>query len=266
MDVSFLNGQPGHLPLNHRSAAYGDGVFETLWFDGQTIHFLDAHFDRLKLGAETLNLNWSERQHQTLRSTLLDFVQQAMGSHVLKVMLLRDSPGRGYGYGQAEQRVDVIIQIKDYQRPDWARAGARVKTAETMVSRNPMLAGIKHCNRLDSVMARSEYPVETVNEVLMLDEHSNLIEGSMSNVFILLNNRWITPSLEYSGVHGIMRQLLLAELDGAVEEFPSNLLTVATSILICNSLIGAVPVISIDGREFEQPERIDELNTKLGFK
>ncbi|EAR09749.1 aminodeoxychorismate lyase [Reinekea blandensis] len=265
MQISLLNGQPGTFPPDHRALSYGDGLFETLLIQGDSACFLDEHLARMSKGAKQLALNWTEPDEQGLRNQLQALMKGLMEPHVLKLMLLRSAPGRGYAYDPDAQHTDLVIQIQPYEAPGWAGKGIATRLATTPVSVNPHLAGLKHCNRLDSVLARAEYPRSEFPELIMADPDGSVIQGTMSNLLVRKNNQWCTPVLNHAGVHGIVRQRLLAL--GMLIEQPLRVsdLEQADALAICNSLLGVVPVKSFNQCSLEPHPEVLSMKQELGF-
>ena len=128
-----------------------------------------------------------------------------------------------------------------------------MRYCRTRCSRNPALAGMKHLNRLEQVMARAEWDDESIAEGLMLDDRDQVISGTQSNLFALIAGRLVTPALDESGVAGIMRRALrswAAERATAVVELGIRVedLEAATEIFMTNALIGAWPVRELAGK------------------
>ena len=117
------------------------------------------------------------------------------------------------------------------------------------------MAGIKHLNRLEQVMARSEWNDPAIQEGLMLDVNDHVIEGTMTNLFYINNNSLYTAALSQSGVAGIMRRIIMtlsAEHGLSVIEhvFTKDELLSADEVFVCNSIIGIWPIRQIETSHF----------------
>jgi 4-amino-4-deoxychorismate lyase len=113
---------------------------------------------------------------------------------------------------------------------------------------------MKHLNRLEQVLARSEVPVEEATELLVFSSSGNLVSGTMSNLFLVRQGRLFTPKLDRCGVAGVMRRVILREAAAtglAVEEsvLGEADLASADEIFITNARIGIWPIRTLDGRE-----------------
>ncbi len=268
MDLCLVNGVAADLSADHRALAFGDGLFETLLCRGRVLDRLDAHLSRLNSGAGVLNLRWSQSDTYRLKAQLVELVSSFNTAeiHVLKVMLLRAYKGRGYDYVPNEQQVDVVIQIKSYRRPDWTYSGYKVVSGSS-ISQNPQLAAIKHLNRLDSVLAKAAARKQSAHEMLMVDQSDRIVEGSMSNVFVKRNGEWSTPPIVNAGVNGIVRQSILDCYSGFSEQplFTSELENVQSAFL-CNSLIGLVNVLTLNGTELAVDPDVKQIEHELGLQ
>ena len=90
------------------------------------------------------------------------------------------------------------------------REGVRVRLGELRLGENPALAGLKHLNRLEQVLARLEWSDPGIAEALLFSSSGALVSGSMSNVFLVHGGRLATPRLDRCGVAGVMREVVLA--------------------------------------------------------
>ncbi|WP_320825917.1 aminodeoxychorismate lyase [Reinekea sp.] len=264
MHISLFNGTNGAIPLSHRALAYGDGLFETLLADRRGPHWLAAHLDRLYAGTCRLGMAWSMAQNLALKEQLEALCADLDGPHLIKVMLLRNNPAHGYDFDPLLQQTDVLLQCSPYQRPDWTEQGARVGLSGSHVSRNSTLAGMKHLNRLDSVLARQSARRQGVDEVLMTTDNGTIIEGSLANVFFYRQGRWSTPAVDQAGVAGVMREQLLQRFAQiAVSGTEVDNIDQIESAFLSNSLMGLVPVRCLMGRTLAIHADIQTFNSEL---
>lgn len=229
------------LPLDDRGLAYGDGLFETVLLrDGEPLLWRE-HMGRLQRGAERLGFALPDEQQ------LSGLCRAApSGLAVLKLIVTRGSGGRGYRPPDAPSpRLRWQLAAFAPQPERW-QAGVRVRHCRLRLGRQPALAGIKHLNRLENVLARSEWQDNAIAEGLLCDSHGQLIEATCMNLFWLRRGRLETPRLAYCGVAGTLREALLSELDIAeVEAGPEQLLD-AEAVWLGNSLQGVWPLTQLD--------------------
>lgn len=237
-----------------RGLHYGDGVFTTLSVSRGVPLFLDRHLARLQADAARLDIpfpGWPVLAEETRRLGS----RQAEG--VLKIMLTRGVGGRGYRCPAEPATGTRILSIHPQPNylPELAETGVAARVCNLRLGINPRLAGVKHLNRLEQVLARAEWNDEAIREGLLLDHEGFLVEGVMSNVFLVREGRLCTPLLDRCGVAGVMRGLVLEAARAAgleVEEtriLPGEAFA-AEELFLTNSVIGVWPVCALEGKAF----------------
>ena len=246
----LLNGKlSDSIPISDRGFQYGDGLFETLevW-QGRPL-FLNLHLQRLEIGCKKLVLPAPDLALLTAEAFQLCH-QTEHG--VLKIIITRGSGGRGYRQPESIQTSRLLGLFPYPDHPaHYQTDGINLRICQQRLALNPALAGIKHLNRLEQILARAEWHDEQWQEGLMLDYQNRVIEGTMSNIFRIAGQQLLTPSLHESGISGIVRGLicqLANSLDLAVKETQMHLesLFEAEEIFVCNSIIGIWPVKQLE--------------------
>jgi 4-amino-4-deoxychorismate lyase len=249
----LINGKAGDsVSALDRGFQYGDGIFETLAVANGEPLLWDAHMRRFFRGAARLGL---KAPAEELLRREAGQVCGSVGRGVLKIILTRGVSGRGYAPGAeaAPTRTVGLLPWPDYparHRTD----GVNVQFCHTLITRHNILAGLKHLNRLEQILARMELSGDCA-EGLMQDETGHVIEGTMTNVFIVSRGALLTPDLKHSGVEGVMRGLVLERapalsIDCRVAALKREDILDADEMFLTNSLIGAWPVRRIDSREY----------------
>lgn len=245
----LVNGEcRGHIEISDRGFQYGDGLFETIAVtDGRPV-FLDRHLDRLKAGCRRLYIPFPCAELLTLEAQELS---RHSSKAVLKLIITRGSGGRGYRQPDVIQttRVVSLHPFPDYPGI-YKEQGITTRFCATRLGLNPALAGIKHLNRLEQVLARAEWTDPAIQEGIMLDINDHVIEGTMTNLFYVKNNTLYTPALVQSGVAGIVRGIIMAPssdhgLSAIERTFTKDELLSADEVFVCNSIIGIWPVKQI---------------------
>lgn len=245
----LINGQPDNrIPVTDRGLQYGDGVFETLAFRQGKLEFLEAHLNRLQRGCERLRIPFTDSD--TLKLELATVCAQTAEDSVIKIILTRGSGGRGYKAPADAEPLRIISTHPLPAYPDACQQGVTVRLCQQRLGINPSLAGIKHLNRLEQVLARSEWDDDNIREGLMLDIRDRLIEGTMSNLFLVTNSVLYTPAIVDNGIAGVMREQIISLakqqgidcIEGDVEL--TDLLT-ADEVFLSNSVINIWPVTSM---------------------
>jgi 4-amino-4-deoxychorismate lyase len=234
-----------------RGLHYGDGLFETIACISGHARLLPLHLQRLQEGCHRLGIEFPGTD--TLRSEIAALAAQTPRA-VIKLLVTRgDAVARGYAVTGAERAQRIMLRYPwPAEDPQLARAGVRVRTATTCLGENPALAGLKHCNRLEQVLARREWSDPTISEALMYSSGGALISGTMTNVFIVRNSVLQTPDLARCGVAGVMRRSVLrAAAAAGIAAHECSLraadLMDAEEVFLTNALIGIHPVRELDG-------------------
>ncbi len=242
----LVNGaETDHIPYNDRGLQYGDGLFETIEVNAGHPVFLKQHLSRLQAGCLKLKLPTPEAK------TLTDEIFRACkGSKqaVLKIIITRGIGGRGYRQPEAVSPTRIISLHPFPEYPAaYGEQGITARFCDTRLGLNPALAGIKHLNRLEQVMARAEWDDPGIQEGVMIDLNDCVIEGTMTNLFYVKDDILYTAALEFTGIAGIMRGLIVqlaAENRVSLIEkhyYKKDLLS-ADEAFFCNCLIGIWPI------------------------
>jgi 4-amino-4-deoxychorismate lyase len=125
-------------------------------------------------------------------------------------------------------------------------SGLRVRWCDTRLAAQPLLAGLKHLNRLEQVLARAEWSDPAVGEGLMCDVDGPVISGTMTNLFAVLDGVLVTPALERCGVAGVARaEILASRSDARVMTLSRADLDRASEVFLSSSVRGILPVQAV---------------------
>ena len=234
-----------HTPNStDRSFQYGDGLFTTVRVKDGKAMLWDLHLQRLISGAEALLIHAFDTDELTAK------VQQVISApdQVIKVLISRGQAGRGYSPQGIESACCYIstAALPDYS--NWQQHGIQLGVAQFKLAQQPTLAGLKHNNRLEQVLIKAELAQSGVDELVVLDQSDAVIEVSAANLMFCKNGQWFTPKLDQAGVNGVMRQHLMAHLSVTEGRYHLTDLQQADALLICNALMGVVPVKQFAGQ------------------
>lgn len=249
----LVNGAAGApLPATDRGLAYGDGVFRTFAIRNGLAQHWPRHYDKLRRDCTALDLVCPE---SAVFERDIAALSTAVSDCAVKVMVTRGSGERGYRVPIDAVPTRIVISSPLPRYPaEYQRDGVRVRRCSLKLSRQPALAGVKHLNRLENVLARSEWNDPAIAEGLLCDSEGKLIGGTMSNVFIVERGMLVTPDLSGCGIEGVTRDRVIdaAAASGIgcrVEPVDWVRLRAADEVFLVNSLIGLWRVREIDGEE-----------------
>ncbi|MGI9288549.1 MAG: aminodeoxychorismate lyase [Pseudomonadales bacterium] len=239
-----------------RGLQFGDGLFETMLLCRGQVQLLDLHLERLQTGLQRLHIALPiERVEEDLQCYQRSC--QLPKSAVLKIIVTRGESSRGYRPPDAAEATRVVRMYEHRDLTGEQRErGVALRICETRVAHNTALAGIKHLNRLEQVLARAEWDDDDVFEGLMLNAEGHIAAGTMSNVFMCKHDAIVTPPIDCYGINGVVRrhiiERLAPQLGMAVlqKELSASDLSQADEVFISNSLIHIVPVQSCEHMHF----------------
>ncbi len=241
------------VPSDDRGLLYGDGVFETIAvYRGQPL-LLEAHLARLSAGCKTLGFNSVPAIEDLTRETLA--VSEGIERGAAKLIMTRGSGDRGYSFepGSQPRLIASLAPWPDY-RPQ-RQQGMRVGMCTLRLSSQPRLAGIKHLNRLEQVLARGEWQAGW-QEALLQDQRGLIVSGTQSNIFVVIDGVLVTPQIIDCGIAGIMRNAVLTGagelgITSQQDPLPVDSLDGVEQAFMTNSLLGVAPITDLCGRHLE---------------
>lgn len=236
--------QPG---ISDRSFQYGDGIFTTIRVHRGQLLLWPYHWQRLcasmlRLGMAAVDEVWLKQQAEQ---------QISAPEQVVKIIISRGQGGRGYspaGFGQALCYCSASA-LPDYQALQ--QQGLSLDLARLRLGIQPLLAGIKHTSRLETVLLKAEVDRSTADDLVACDSTGLVTELSAANLFFYQQGRWHTPRLHQAGVAGVTRQWLLDYLQLTPGCYSLAQLQQATAMLACNALMGLVPVRQFAGLQLD---------------
>lgn len=248
------------LEAGDRGLAYGDGLFETMLVHDRRVVWWPAHLARLSEGAARLRLPMPEVDW--LGSQLAGLLAQAPARAVLKLVLTRGAGGRGYA---APEGLEPTLALFLHAAPAPVATPVALRWCDTRLAIQPALAGIKHLNRLEQVIARAEWRDPAIHDGLMQDTEGQVGCATAANVFALIDGRWLTPPVDRRGVAGVARAWVLAHASTAAEaELSRARVETADALFLCNAVRGILPVGRLGDRVWAPHPSLAELQRHLG--
>lgn len=228
-----------------RGLAYGDGLFETMCVDAGRAQFLRLHLERLLDGCRRLSIGCDESALRREIATVVDFGVAGL----LKIIVVRAGVQRGYAsrrHAGSHRLLQFFPQVVSgfFNR----QPPAILRLCRQRLALQPTLAGMKHLNRLEQVLARAEWSDPHITEGLMLDSNGHVIEAVSSNIFCVRDGKILTPSLQQCGVAGVLRRVVIDYLGVNVTEQNLTLddFYRADEVFITSTLRGIQPVTQLD--------------------
>ncbi len=252
----LIDGLSGSaIPADDRGFAYGDGVFRTLAIRRGHPRFWTRHY--AKLAADCAALAITPPSQEALHADLHAVAAQ-LPDCAVRITVTRGSGGRGYAAEPMLRSRRVVAAGPWPAYPEHYRTrGVRVRYCDLRLAAQPRLAGVKHLNRLENVLARAEWHDSDIAEGLLQDAEGHVIAGTRSNLFIVEGGVLTTPDLSRCGVAGVTRDLVMAAAQQhgllcRIQTVDRQRLEAADEVFLLNSLIGVWPVAALDDHVWEQ--------------
>ncbi len=258
MKYCAINGEiVTNLAINDRGLAYGDGLFTTAKIVSGRVELLKQHVIRLVDGCSKLAIPLPLLLTQDELTNQLSSTAKDYSLAVLKVIITAGSGGRGYSrQGLNHDASNIIVMVFDYPAhyDELAKSGINIGISQQKISISPMLAGIKHLNRLEQVLLRRELDNREEDDLVVMNINEQVIEATSANLFYWLNGDLCTPDVKVSGVDGLMRQFIMANYSKYYKREVNVLATTlvqleqASAMFTCNSVTGVIPVRCFNNR------------------
>ena len=250
-----------------RGLAYGDGVFRTLLLRrGRPLDW-QRHYRKLVHDCAALGIPCTD---EPILAAELARLAARTPDAVAKIIVTRGSGERGYALPERMSPTRIVLSAPLPAYPDdYAATGVEIRICDARLSFQPRLAGIKHLNRLENVIARAEWSDPRIVEGILLDAEGNAIGGTMTNLFIAEKGELVTPELTRCGVAGVTRARIMEAAEKAgvrcrQESIPLARLLDAEEVMLVNSVIGMWRVRRCADRQWKGAELARRVGEWLG--
>ena len=256
----LIDGRPAtRIDAADRGLQYGDGLFETVRWENGRVRWWPRHLQRLTEGCRRLGIAAPDGAQLAGE---LAAVAAGRGRALLKLIVTR-GPMRRRGYRPTGDETPTRI-VSAHEWPAGDGAPLTLELSAITLAHSPALAGIKHLNRLESVLAQREAARLGCEEVVMCGSRGEPVCGSMSNLIVCTEEGMVTPAVESAGVRGVLRSLALdaAQATGvplAVATLSVEQLHSASAICCSNVRWGLRPADRFAGRALAADARIARL-------
>jgi 4-amino-4-deoxychorismate lyase len=246
----LVNGEAAdQVSVMDRGLTYGDGLFESIRFVGTRAPLWHRHMQRLGESCQRLRLpvpdpaQWHAEALQ---------VSHGMAQAVVRLVVTRGEGARGYAMPSVACPTRIVSAfVPPVVGLDAYAQGVHMRVCELRLAEQPLLAGMKHLNRLEQVLARAEWDDPAIAEGLLRDTAGRVVSAVMANLFAVVDNQLVTPSLDRCGVAGVARAEVLAAMpETRIGELTLDQLLAAHEIFLSSSVRGILPVRSLNGRRF----------------
>lgn len=258
----FVGGdEVAAIPPGDRGFAYGDGLFETMRVHDAGVPWWEAHWARLARGAGRLGIALPAVQRVRDEA---EAACRTVATGVLKLVVSRGTGGRGYAPA-ADAAPTWTLGIHPLPAP-MPIDGIALRWCHTRLALQPALAGLKHCNRLEQVLARGEWSTASdahAHEGLMRSTDGDVVCATAANVFVFDARGWRTPALDRCGVVGVCREHVLGVEPAGIGPLSVDDVEAADAVVLCNAVRGILPVARLGQRSWAPHPAVRALQRRL---
>ena len=247
------------LTVSNRSFLYGDGVFETLKIVNNKILFFEDHYFRLMASMRIVRMEIP-----------MAFTMEYLEEQILKlveVLAIKDAArvrftvfrNEGGFYLPNDNSISFVIQASELEniRYKISKIQFEVDLYKDFIVARQLLSTLKTANKITHVTASIFAKENQLDSALLINETKNVIEAANGNLFMLMENKLITPPISEGCLNGIMRKQIisLAKQIDSVEVIEAAIspfdLQKADELFITNIIVGIQPITKYRKKEFE---------------
>jgi len=264
----LINGKKssGLNPFD-RGLAFGDGVFRTMKIQNGVPKFWKFHYEILSHDANSIQIDIPSSR------ILLNDIKKLFfepGNFVGKFIITRGVSGRGYQFKNNIKCTRVLLKNKFTPvKKEMVKTGVCLQVCKQKISENSTLSGIKHLNRLENVLAKTELEEENFDGIL-LDSHGHVNECISSTIIMRVGDTLYVPNQSGAGVSGVTKKIIIdnAAFMGYKVKIKNILLDdliKSDEVVITNSIIGAIPIRKINNKKWKLFKLANDINKIFKF-
>jgi 4-amino-4-deoxychorismate lyase len=252
----LVNGvESSAISVDDRGLQYGDGLFETMAATNGRVRNFARHMERLADGGRRLGLPVPD---PNLVAAECERALVGLGAGSVKLMVTRGPGPRSYRPPAEPSVTRIVVSSAPKPRND-PEDGIVVRLCDTPLGLNPRLAGLKHLNRLEQVLACAEWDDPAIAEGLMSSLDGRIVCATAANLFLVRHGKLLTPAIRDCGVAGVMRGVVLdaareLAIDVEISDVFTADLATADELFLTNAITGVRPVGEVLGvRRYAAP-------------
>ncbi|WP_345777475.1 aminodeoxychorismate lyase [Luteibacter sp. dw_328] len=246
MSVDFI--ETDRLGAADRGLMYGDGLFETLRVVDRAVPLWPRHVERLRASATRLGLPAPDTDAMLAG---VQHLAHGLEDAVARITFTAGVGERGYARPR-QAKPTIVISVGPLSlATDVYRDGIALRQCDTRLGDQPLLAGMKHLNRLEQVLARSEWENTCWQEGLMADQEGRVVCATAANLFAVIGGRLVTPPVDRCGVAGVARAEVLASGDVDIGHVSPQQVVEADEVFLTSAVRGILPVRAFAGRTWQ---------------
>ncbi|KIL44738.1 branched-chain-amino-acid transaminase [Jeotgalibacillus soli] len=255
LDGEYVSKENAVISVYDHGFLYGDGVFEGIRAYNGNVFRLEEHLVRLYDSAKSILLDVPYTKEE-----MADIVVETLRRNNLTDAYIRLVVSRGVGnlgldpFTCKRPSVIIIAEALSLFPKELYDSGIEIVTVASRRNRSDVLSPkVKSLNYLNNILVKIEAGLAGVPEALMLNDQGYVAEGSADNVFIIRDNKILTPPGYVGALEGITRNAIIEvakekgyDMQEAV--FTRHDVYVADEVFLTGTAAEVIAVVKVDGR------------------
>ena len=247
------------IPVTTHAIHYGTSIFEGIraYWNSKNLYVfrLNDHVKRFRNSGKFYNitLNFSDRE---IEKAVIDLCKKNkikiscyirpfyfVGQYGINLHVTRNAPTHtaifSFPFGDLFNKNGISATISKWR-----------KFSDLSTPTQAKMGG----NYLNSILATQDAKQRGFDEAILLDQSGNVSEARGENIFLVKNNRLVTPPLSSSALDGITRKSIITlakdmKLKVKVRKVSKKELKIADEIFLSGTAAEITPIIKIDRKK-----------------
>lgn len=258
----FLPASQPIFVADNKSYRYGEGLFETMRLHRGSIPLASLHFERLFTGMKTLGFRIpASLDPGQLTSDILKLAKLNNCTNAARIRL-SVSGGNG-GLTDGDNKLSYLVECWPINPPSLNENGLVTDIFPEGRKCADQYSHLKSSNALVYAMAMRWARQQKLNEAIILNAHDRVVEGAISNLFIVLGGRMYTPPVSEGCVAGTMRRHLLLRYDVEEKALTTADLLNAEEAFLTNAIHGIRWIGAVGKSNYRNTHAVNIYNAEI---
>jgi len=256
IDGKFYPKSEAKISVYDHGLLYGDGVFEGIRAYNGVVFKLREHIDRLYKSAHPIFLKIPLTKAELKEAVLETLRKNKLTNAYIRLVVTRGVGDLGLDPRKCPKATIIIITEPLLQLHSAEKVENGINTIITWVKRNPVDTAtheMKSLNYLNSILGKIEANNIGADEAICLDKAGYVVEGVGENIFIVRDDKLLTPPVSSGALDGITRALIIRlakklEIEVIERNITPNELFTADEVFFTGTAAEVAPIREVNKR------------------
>ncbi|WDF52836.1 branched-chain-amino-acid transaminase [Paenibacillus sp. KACC 21273] len=262
IDGNYVKKSEALISVYDRGLLFGDGVFEGIRAYNGNVFLLEEHIKRLFNSAKSLMIDIPYNFDECINIILQTLLKNKLHTAYIRIILSR---GVGDGYNLSPflcPKPSFMVMAESFEAfpKEYYKSGIEAVTVPTRRTKNDSLSPqIKSLNYLNNIQAKTEALIAGAQDGIILNDEGYVVEATTQNIFIVKEDRLLTPYCSLGALEGITRNFVMRLASNKGIKVEEHLITrhdlyIADEVFMTGTAAEMIAVVKIDGRVIGQGE------------